>query len=76
MEGHRGIKAIAISSDSEEPISPCGICRQFISEFGPQAPVYMFLNTGTMFQKAYMNDLLPKAFGPANLGIDPMTYGL
>lgn len=31
-EGHRRFRAIAVSSDLEELISPCGACRQFIAE--------------------------------------------
>ncbi|KAK6455308.1 cytidine deaminase-like protein [Scheffersomyces xylosifermentans] len=73
LEGHRKLKLIAISSDSEEPITPCGICRQFIREFGPSVPVYMFGTKGK-FQKVYLQDLLPLSFGPENLGIDPEHY--
>lgn len=28
-------KAIAIVADTEEPIPPCGVCRQFMVEFSP-----------------------------------------
>ncbi len=31
-EGHRNFKAIAIIAD-EKPCFPCGMCRQFLSEF-------------------------------------------
>lgn len=31
-EGHRNFKAIAIMAD-EKPCYPCGMCRQFMSEF-------------------------------------------
>ena len=35
FEGHRDIEAIAIAaSDESAPTYPCGICRQFIFEFG------------------------------------------
>lgn len=33
-EGHRSFKAIAVASDGKETAWPCGICRQFIFEFG------------------------------------------
>lgn len=32
-EGVREFKAIAVASDSEEYIYPCGICRQVMSDF-------------------------------------------
>ncbi|WKY02704.1 hypothetical protein Q1695_016177 [Nippostrongylus brasiliensis] len=33
-KGYRKFKAIAIVSELEEPITPCGMCRQFLIEFG------------------------------------------
>ena len=33
-EGQRKFHAIAIVGDLETPITPCGICRQVLSEFG------------------------------------------
>ena len=41
-EGKVSFKAIAIASTSDEPAPPCGICRQFLSEFtDTNAPVYL-----------------------------------
>lgn len=34
-EGERKFQAITIVSDSEEPIMPCGACRQVLAEFSP-----------------------------------------
>ncbi|MDY7475824.1 cytidine deaminase, partial [Acinetobacter baumannii] len=33
-EGCRKIDSIAVAADTEGPVSPCGACRQVISEFG------------------------------------------
>ncbi|RCN45509.1 cytidine and deoxycytidylate deaminase zinc-binding region [Ancylostoma caninum] len=33
-QGHRKFKAIAVATELNDPGSPCGICRQFLSEFG------------------------------------------
>ncbi|VDO45231.1 unnamed protein product [Haemonchus placei] len=33
-KGYRKFKAIAIATELEEPTSPCGMCRQFLIEFG------------------------------------------
>ncbi|ODV67979.1 cytidine deaminase [Hyphopichia burtonii NRRL Y-1933] len=71
LQGYKTYKAIAISSDSNQPISPCGICRQFIREFAPNIPVFMFDSNGDQYIKCYLEDLLPLSFGPENLGIDP-----
>src|SRR5438067_5940813 len=34
--GERDFVAIAVTSDSDEPIVPCGACRQFLAEFNPE----------------------------------------
>lgn len=67
--GHRKFRAIAISSDQKEPISPCGICRQFIREFFElSAPVYMLSGDGDKLIVRTLEELLPLSFGPENLG--------
>ena len=33
--GERDFVAIAVTADSDEPIVPCGACRQFLAEFAP-----------------------------------------
>ena len=37
--GSRVFEAIAIVSDSSEPVVPCGACRQFMAEFAPSLRV-------------------------------------
>ncbi|CAM9017525.1 unnamed protein product [Wickerhamomyces anomalus] len=59
-------KAIGISSDLEEVITPCGICRQFIREFGKTIPIYMFKSNGD-FIKMSLEEILPLSFGPEQL---------
>ncbi|CAX42497.1 cytidine aminohydrolase, putative [Candida dubliniensis CD36] len=67
-EGHTKFKAIAVAGNTKDPITPCGICRQFIREFAPEIPVFMF-NEGNGFIKVYLQDLLPLSFGPEDLGV-------
>jgi cytidine deaminase len=33
--GERDFIAIAVTSNSDQPIAPCGACRQFLAEFNP-----------------------------------------
>ena len=48
--------------------TPCGGCRQRLAEFMPPgAPVHMCDDTGIRETLAF-GDLLPRAFGPLNLG--------
>ncbi|KHC61007.1 cytidine deaminase [Candida albicans P75010] len=67
-DGHKKYKAIAVAGNTKDPITPCGICRQFIREFAPEIPVYMF-NEENRFIKVYLQDLLPLSFGPEDLGV-------
>lgn len=59
--GFRDFQAIAIYAATEEPISPCGACRQVIGEFGGEIDIIMGSVGGT-YIVAKARDLLPKAF--------------
>ncbi|KAI9358183.1 cytidine deaminase [Pilaira anomala] len=62
-EGHRKFTALAVSTDQEEFISPCGICRQFVGEFVTKdMPVY-FLNKSGEHREYKFEQLLPLSFG-------------
>jgi cytidine deaminase len=64
--GVRTIVAVAIHTPTDEPVSPCGACRQVIFEFGPQARVVSCCD-GEGEQHWSIDQLLPGAFGPKNL---------
>ena len=54
--------ALALSADTDEPCSPCGACRQVISELFPKdAPIYMSNLKGDV-QETTIEELLPFAF--------------
>jgi cytidine deaminase len=59
--GHRSIRAVAVIADTPDPISPCGICRQVIAEFGADADILM-ANTAGDTRVSGMRELLPAAF--------------
>ncbi|XP_019736133.1 cytidine deaminase [Hippocampus comes] len=66
-EGYTAFKAIAIASDlSDQFISPCGGCRQFMREFGSSWDVYLSKPDGS-YTKMSVNQLLPASFGPEDL---------
>lgn len=60
-EGHRAFKAIAIVADTDGPVSPCGACRQVMTEFGPDAVVYLTNLKGDV-QRTTVAELLPGFF--------------
>ncbi len=55
------------------PVSPCGRCRQVINEAaqlgGRDLPVHCGAAEGDAIRSYHLSDLLPDAFGPADLGI-------
>jgi cytidine deaminase len=62
--GTREFKAIAVWSVSES-LSPCGACRQFIREFGPDI-IVIFKQDKAIMQKT-ISELLPYAFSEKEL---------
>jgi len=62
-EGAGRFLAIAIASGSDEPAPPCGICRQFLSEFtSPDAPVYLVSAKSGVVRDYTFGDLMPLTF--------------
>ncbi|KAL7752223.1 hypothetical protein RI367_002268 [Sorochytrium milnesiophthora] len=65
-EGERSFVACAVSTDVNDFCSPCGICRQFMSEFGVDTLVIMAKPDGT-FRDRPLSALLPDSFGTQDL---------
>ena len=59
------IRAVAVVNDREVACSPCGACRQVMSEFGPDAEVFYLGPQG--IQSNSMRELLPNCFGSESL---------
>jgi coenzyme F420-0:L-glutamate ligase/homotetrameric cytidine deaminase len=64
--GEREFKAMAVVGDCNEPIAPCGICRQTLMEFGGEIEVVM-ANLQGMAVVASISELLPLAFTAISL---------
>lgn len=67
-EGVKEFAAIAVVADTKGPCSPCGACRQVMSEFcAPDMPVYLTNLKGDVLETT-VAELLPGAFSPEDLG--------
>ncbi len=65
--GDTRIVEVVVVGGGDEPCTPCGGCRQKLGEFaGPDTPVHI-CGPGGVRQTVTLGDLLPFAFGPANL---------
>ena len=65
-EGSTKFDAIAIVGDTNRPCSPCGACRQVISEFGKDIKIIMSNLKGDIKIKKIC-ELLPEAFSKNDL---------
>ncbi len=59
--GCRNLTALAVLTDTPEPVAPCGLCRQVLAEFNPDCPVIMATTAG-VWRLANLQELLPLAF--------------
>ncbi|MBS7262819.1 MAG: rRNA maturation RNase YbeY [Eubacteriales bacterium] len=58
--GEKSFEAIAVSRDDGKGIAPCGICRQFILQFGD--PLVVFRDEEGRIVEKKASELLPTAF--------------
>lgn len=66
--GHRRFIAIAIAGPAGIALSPCGMCRQVLSEFSPDGLLRVVTrNAGGVLRATTITNLLPGAFSAADL---------
>lgn len=62
----KDFSALAIYGETQEPISPCGACRQVIAEFcEAEMPVFLTSKTGEI-KETTIGELLPYSFKELN----------
>lgn len=66
--GETRLTEVYVVADSPHPVSPCGGCRQKLSEFGTGDVVVTLANLDGVEEKMTLADLLPGAFGEHHLG--------
>ena len=57
--GCRDFAKIAVVADTEEPISPCGACRQVLAEFNPDMEI-IIANFQGKAESFRLSELLPR----------------
>lgn len=65
-EGELQFEALAVAVDGDEPGSPCGICRQFLAEFGTGLRLILVNLKGARVDST-LEEYLPEAFTPRKL---------
>ena len=58
--GERKFNALCVVGDTEEPISPCGACRQVMAEF--KVPCIILANLKGDVKEYTLEELLPLSF--------------
>lgn len=64
-QGHQTFLAVAVATDNGG--SPCGSCRQVLSEFGLDIEILTLDAQGKIVSETTVRNLLPDAFGPQHL---------
>lgn len=62
-----GIAAVVVAGHADEPLTPCGACRQVIAEFSTPATIVTSRGAVGATTTWAIGDLLPAAFGPLAL---------
>jgi len=66
-EGDRDFQMMAVVADTDRPCSPCGACRQVISELCPSNMKVILTNLKGDVEELTVAELLPGAFSPEDL---------
>lgn len=66
-QGMKKIKVLVVTGGTPEPISPCGACRQVISEFSDEDTIIILTNKEEKYNIWNIKELLPYSFGPNDL---------
>ena len=61
-EGGKSIRQLVVLTSSTQPIFPCGVCRQVITEFGADAEIYAVDGAVQKYELSTVADLFPHRF--------------
>ncbi|QII49863.1 cytidine deaminase [Bacillus paralicheniformis] len=66
-EGEKSFKMLAVAADTPGPVSPCGACRQVISELCSANMPVILTNLNGQIKEMTVQELLPGAFSSEDL---------
>jgi cytidine deaminase len=66
-EGKHDFQMLAVIADTDRPVTPCGACRQVISELCPRDMTVVLSNLKGEVQQMTVEELLPGAFSKEDL---------
>lgn len=66
-DGARGFRRLALAASSQEPVTPCGMCRQALAEFGTGLVIVSRGADGRR-RRWTLGDLLPEPFARSSTG--------
>jgi cytidine deaminase len=68
LSGARRVLAVAVVGLGEEPVVPCGGCRQKLREFADEGTPVVVADLDAIRARHTLGELLPASFGPQHLG--------
>jgi cytidine deaminase len=70
-DGERRIAEVVVMAKADDPVTPCGGCRQRLREFAPDDVKIHFCDASGTRGTMTVGELLPHSFGPSHLGVKP-----
>ena len=71
MAGGRRIQAVAVAGVADDPVTPCGGCRQKLREFAADGTPVLVADATGLRARYTLGELLPASFGPQHLEPKP-----
>jgi cytidine deaminase len=75
--GEYCFRAVAVVSQREEPLAPCGMCLQYIGEFSQVVDSdieIIMVGAGDVVKRSTIRTMAHAIFGPVDLGLDVSKY--
>jgi deoxyribose-phosphate aldolase len=68
--GGRAARAVVVVGEADDPVTPCGGCRQRLREFARDDCPVICADATRLRARHTLGGLLPASFGPSHLGVE------